>query len=103
MRKPFKIGDEVALSATFLRSMGTLNFGQSSIGSAGVSTHDAGIGKIEEIIDGWLARVRFPGGDRTLNLLNLVHREHIHLEAMRAEHNPDKPRITHDLFSPWDY
>lgn len=84
--------DEVALSATFLRSMGTLSFG--GHGSHGVSTYDLGTG----YVIGWaegdpltnLAIVYFTQRKiiRTFNVFNLIHRRDIHLDAMRAEHSP---------------
>lgn len=103
MRRPFQPGNEVALSATFLRSLGTLSFGPNI--ASGVSTYDLGIGKLISIEFEWLATVQFPGRIWKGNVCNLVHRADIHLEAMQAEHNPYHPRgkPDNDLFGPLEY
>lgn len=87
MRRPFRIGEEVALSATFLRSMGTINLTPG--GGSGPTTFDKGIGRIinfEPAPCDFLAWVLWKDHVSTVNVFNLVHRADIHLEAMRAEH-----------------
>jgi hypothetical protein len=82
--KPIKVGDQVALSAVFLRSLGTLCFGPNIL--SGVSTYDRGVGVVIRVVDEWLAEVHFRNGPWTGNVFNLVHREDIHFEASAAEH-----------------
>ena len=78
----FKAGDEVALSATFLRSICP------NAAAGWPTTKDEGIGRVIEVIDGWLVDVEFANGRRKLNAFNLVHRKDIQREAMIAEHKP---------------
>ena len=84
----FQPGEEVAISAAFLRSMGTLSFGTS--GGSGLSTNDPGIGMVlwqtEGLPDCYEVFFYRDGVTKTYNGYILVRRADIHLEAMRAEH-----------------
>ena len=84
----FQINDEVALSAKFLRSLGTESFGVS--GGSGPSRYDKGIGVImgflETIPD--IAIVQWADlSTSNINVFNLVKRKDIHIEAMHAEND----------------
>ncbi len=83
----FDAGDEVALSATFIRSVGrNHSFGG---GSFGATTDDKGVGRIIGFDPGLpdIAFVQwgFRGPAHPINRFNLVHRKNIHLDAHRAE------------------
>lgn len=80
----FEIGDRVALSARFLRSMGTDNFAG---GNSGLSRHDRGKGTVlGVVISDMLVFVWFDRGDGGVyNVFNLVAERDIHREATRSE------------------
>lgn len=81
----FKAGDEVSLSATFLRSI------DPNAAAGWPSTLDRGIGTVVSSSDcagTELVHVKFSTGIRCINAFNLVHRKDINLEAHRAEHKP---------------
>lgn len=86
----FKVGDRVALSATFLRSI------DPSAAKGWPTRYDAGKGWIMNVIDCAgtdLAEIWFDRGYmRTINTFNIVHEKNIYNEAMRAEHNQRSKR-----------
>lgn len=78
-----KIGDRVALSALFLRSI------DPCAAKGWPTRYDLGKGTIVEIIDLGsckLADVQFDSGIKRINVFNLVLEENIYKEAMTAEH-----------------
>ena len=84
--KVFKPGDEVAVSAGWLDSQGTVSFiSYTGHIGGGFSTHDPGIGIVQRVEDGWLVHVLFKTGPRSFRDENLVHREDIYLDVRREQ------------------
>ena len=84
MNKKFEIGDRVALSASFLRSI------DPSAHRGWPTRYDPGKGEIKDITDCgdfYLVTVLFDGNmEKTYNSNNLIHEGDIYYDAMAAEH-----------------
>lgn len=84
----FKPGDEVMLSATFLRSVGR-NYSLIP-GQMGLTPDDKGVGVIigfapDAPMLAFVQWEREPGIARAINTFNLIHRKNAHFDAMSAE------------------
>jgi len=85
MINKFKVGETVAVSAAFLRSI------DPSAAKGWPTRYDHGKGVVSSVLpcgDFDLVEVKFNDAARTYNSNNLVHECEIYNEAMRAEHAP---------------